>query len=145
MSTSCQDAASSNANPLARPWSRVHMDFSGPLNGVAYLILVNAHSTWPGITTLNRRTASTTIVFLQRILSQNGLPEVLVSDNGSQFTSSTFEDFCRQHNIQHFRSPPYHSQSNGPPESFVARFKGVLLKARGQEATDEIVQTFLFF
>ncbi|BHF67670.1 hypothetical protein SprV_0301069800 [Sparganum proliferum] len=75
---------------------------------------------------------------------QHGLPEVLVSDNGSQFTSSSFEDFCRQHNIQHLRSPPYQPQSNGQAERFVDTFKRALLKARGEGTTDEIVQAFLF-
>nr|VZI45520.1 unnamed protein product [Spirometra erinaceieuropaei] len=130
--------------PPERPWSRVHFDFAGPLNGVSYLILVDAYSKWPEIAPLNPATASSTIAFLRRIFSQHGLPEVLVSDNGSQFTSSSFEDFCRQHNIQHLRSPPYHPQSNGQAERFVDTFKRVLLKARGEGTTDEIVQAFLF-
>nr|VZH93017.1 unnamed protein product [Spirometra erinaceieuropaei] len=130
--------------PPERPWSRVHIDFAGPLNGVSYLILVDAYSKWPEIAPLNPATASATIAFLRRTFSQHGLPEVLVSDNGSQFTSSRFEDFCRQHNIQHLRSPPYHPQSNGQAERFVDTFKRALLKARGEETTDEIVQAFLF-
>nr|VZH93120.1 unnamed protein product [Spirometra erinaceieuropaei] len=130
--------------PPERPWSRVHIDFAGPLNGVSYLILVDAYSKWPKIAPLNPATASSTIAFLRRIFSQHGLPEVLVSDNGSQFTSSSFEDFCRQHNIQHLCSPPYHPQSNGQAERFVDTFKRALLKARGEGTTDEIVQAFLF-
>nr|VZI41216.1 unnamed protein product [Spirometra erinaceieuropaei] len=130
--------------PPERPWSRVHIDFAGPLNGVSYLILVDAYSKWPEIAPLNPATASSTIAFLRRIFSQHGLPEVLVSDNGSQFTSSSFEDFCRQHNVQHLRSPPYHPQSNGQGERFVDTFKRALLKARGEGTTDEIVQAFLF-
>nr|VZI35612.1 unnamed protein product [Spirometra erinaceieuropaei] len=118
--------------PSERPWSRVHIDFAGPLNG------------WPEIAPLNPATASAIFAFLRRIFSQHGLPEVLVSDNGSQFISSTFEDFCRQHNIQHLRSLPYHPQSNGQAERFVDTFKRALLKARGEGITDEIVQAFLF-
>ncbi|BHF67904.1 hypothetical protein SprV_0301093300 [Sparganum proliferum] len=130
--------------PSERPWSRVHIDFAGPLNGVSYLILVDAYSKWPGIAPLNPATASATIAFLRRIFSQHGLPEVLVSDNGSQFTSSTFEDSCRQHNLQHLRSPPYHPQSNCQAERFVDTFKRALVKARGEGTTDEIAQAFLF-
>ncbi|BHF70204.1 hypothetical protein SprV_0301325400 [Sparganum proliferum] len=131
-------------HPPERPWSRVHIDFAGPLNGVSYLILVDAYSKWPEMAPLNPATASATIAFLRRTFSQHGLPEVLVSDNGSQFTSSSFEDFCRQHNIQHLRSPPYHPQSNGQAERFVDTFKRALSKARGEGTTDEIVQALLF-
>ncbi|BHF69055.1 hypothetical protein SprV_0301209600 [Sparganum proliferum] len=86
--------------PPESPWSRAHIDFAGPLNIISYLILVDAYSKWPEIAPLNPATASATIAFLRRIFSKHGLPEVLVSFNGSQFTSSTFEDFCRHHNIQ---------------------------------------------
>ncbi|BHF71896.1 hypothetical protein SprV_0401495700 [Sparganum proliferum] len=130
--------------PPERPWSRVHIDFAGPLNGVSYLILVDDYSKWPEIAPLNPATASATMAFLRRIFSQHGLPEVLVSDNGTLLTSSTFEDFCRQHNIQHLRSPSYNPQSNGQAEHFVDTFKRALLKARGVGTTDEIVQAFLF-
>nr|VZI12977.1 unnamed protein product [Spirometra erinaceieuropaei] len=64
--------------PSERPWSRVHIDFAGPLNGVSYLILVDAYSKWSEIAPLNPATASVTIAFLRRIFSQHGLPEVLV-------------------------------------------------------------------
>ncbi|BHF74753.1 hypothetical protein SprV_0501784100 [Sparganum proliferum] len=130
--------------PSERPWLRVHIDFADPLNGVSYLVLVDAYAKWPEIAPLNPSTASATIAFPRRIFSQHGLPEVLVSGNGSQFTSSTFEDFCRQHNIQHLRSTPYHPQSNGQAERFVDTFKRALLKTRGEGTTDEIVQAFLF-
>ncbi|BHF72217.1 hypothetical protein SprV_0401528100 [Sparganum proliferum] len=115
-----------------RTWSRVHIDFAGPFNGVSYLILVDAYSKWPEIAPLNPATASATIAFLRRIFSQHGLPEDLVSDNDSQFISSSFEDFCHQHNIEHLRSPPYHPQSNGQAERFVDTFKRAFLKARGE-------------
>ncbi|BHF62748.1 hypothetical protein SprV_0200573400 [Sparganum proliferum] len=107
-------------------------------------MLVDAYSKWPEIAPLNPATASAAIAFLRRIFSQHGLPEVLVSDNSSQFTSSTSEDFCRQHNIQHLRSSPYHPQSNRQAERFVDTLKRTLWKARGEGTTDEIVQAFLF-
>nr|VZI26931.1 unnamed protein product [Spirometra erinaceieuropaei] len=131
--------------PPGRSWSRVHIDFAGPLNGVSYLILVDAYSKWPEIAPMNPTTASAAVASLRRIFSQHGLPEVLISDSGSQFTSSTFEGFCRQYNIQHLRSPPYHPQSNGQVERFVDTFKRALLKARGEGITDKIVQVFLFY
>nr|VZI36116.1 unnamed protein product [Spirometra erinaceieuropaei] len=99
--------------------------------------IAHSFAYWPGIDgdiddlvqRCSRSTASATIAFLRRIFGKHGLPEVLVSDNGSQFTSSTFEDFYRQHKIQHLRSPPYHPPSNGQAERFVDTFKGALLKA----------------
>ncbi|CAI2738846.1 unnamed protein product [Dicrocoelium dendriticum] len=130
-------------HPPAKPWSRVHIDYAGPIDGISYLVVVDAYSKWPEVVAVNPPTASATLTCLQRIFSQHGLPEVLVSDNGTQFTSSVFEDFCRRHCIEHLRSPPYHPQSNGQAERFVDTFKRALLKSRGEGTVDECLQAFL--
>ena len=31
------------------PWSRLHIDFAGPINGQHYLILVDAYNKWPEV------------------------------------------------------------------------------------------------
>ena len=124
-------------------WSRVHIDFAGPLNGNMYLIIVDAYSKWPEIIQMPTVTSSMTINALKRIFSQYGFPETLVSDNGTQFTSLKFEDFCKTHSITHLKSPPYHPQSNGQAERFVDTFKRALSKARGEGTTEEILQIFL--
>ncbi|KAK6028340.1 hypothetical protein OSTOST_05615 [Ostertagia ostertagi] len=50
-------------------------------------------------------------------LSTHGFPETLVSDNGSQFTSLEFTEFCKKNGITHIRSPPYHrTVGNGQVE-----------------------------
>ncbi|MGL5708694.1 MAG: RNase H-like domain-containing protein, partial [Aeromonas sp.] len=86
--------------PTQHPWTRLHIDFAGPINGVTYMVLVDAFSKWPEIVPFSSATSSSTISALRRIFSQHGLPEIIVSDNGSQFTSSQFDAFCRQHLIE---------------------------------------------
>lgn len=39
-------------------------------------------------------------------------PEVLISDNGTQFTSELFKKFLVEHKVRHFLVPAYHPQSN---------------------------------
>ena len=69
---------------LTKPWKRVYIDFAGPLRGHSYLILVDAHSKWPGVINMNSNTTSAaTIRELRKIFARFGLPEQLVSDNGS--------------------------------------------------------------
>ena len=126
------------------PWSRLHIDFAGPLDGLYYFVLVDAFSRWPEVVPLSHATSTSTISTLRRIFSVHGVPEVIVSDNGTQFTSSLFKDFCRALNIQHIHSPPYHPQSNGQAERFVDTFKRALLKSRGEGPMEEVLQTFLF-
>ena len=91
-----------------QPWSRIHIDFAGPVNGVTYLVLVDAFSKWPEVIPITPPSTSKTINILSQVFSQHGLPDTIVSDNGSQFTSSQFQDFCRKNAINHMFSPPYH-------------------------------------
>jgi len=36
----------------------------------------------------------------------HSLPEIVVTDNGSNFTSEDFEDFLKQNGINHIRTEP---------------------------------------
>ena len=52
-----------------------------------------------------------------------GIPEQLISDNGTQFTSHEFAEFAKQNGIKHILVAPYHPRSNGQPERFIQTFK----------------------
>jgi transposase InsO family protein len=47
-----------------------------------------------------------------RIFLVNGAPEVLVSDNGSQFVGKPFQELVRKYDVRHFKNSVYHPQSN---------------------------------
>ena len=126
-----------------KPWSRVHIDYAGPTNGLMYLVLVDAYSKWPEVIPMTSTSATQTVSALRRLFSQHGLPETIVSDNGTQFVSATFSEFCEANNIDHIRTPPYHPQSNGQAERFVDTFKRALVKAKGEVTTEEALQRFL--
>ena len=45
-----------------------------------------------------------------------GVPHRLISDNGTQFTSKKFENFCERHAIKHYQSSVYHPMTNSQVE-----------------------------
>ena len=47
------------------------------------------------------------------IICRFGIPRALVSDNGKQFDSAKFSDFCAELGIKNYYSSPAHPQSNG--------------------------------
>ncbi|XP_070385138.1 uncharacterized protein [Dermacentor albipictus] len=123
------------APPLGWPqtqerWSRVHVDFAGPIEGKMVLVVVDSHTKWIEAVPLNQATSTTTIDCLRDIFSHFGVPRTLVSDNGTQFTSQEFATFADRNNITHLRTAPYHPQSNGAAERAVRTIKDGLRKMR---------------
>ena len=41
-----------------KQWSRAHVDFAGPINGVTYLVLVDSHSKWSEVITMSSTSVS---------------------------------------------------------------------------------------
>ncbi|CAH8550749.1 unnamed protein product [Dicrocoelium dendriticum] len=86
-----------------KPWTRVHVDFAGPVNGNNVLVVVDSYSKWPEVFLMQNTTAGATVSKLRQLFSQFGYPETLVSDNGTQFTSACFSNFCKNCAINHIR------------------------------------------
>ena len=62
------------------------------------------------------------------MFATHDLPQAVVSDNGSAFTSSDFEEFMQMIGICHIRTAPYHPASNGSAEQAVQTLKEGLKK-----------------
>ena len=67
---------------------------------------------------------------LKAHFARHGIPEQLVTDNGSQFTSGDFLKFSRDWDFEHLTSSPHHSQGNDKAESAVEEAKKILRKCR---------------
>lgn len=104
----------------SKPWSRVHIDYAGPFLGHMFLIIVDAHSKWIEAHVMNTSTSAATIQKLRKTFSQFGIPEMVVSDNGTSFTSEQFKTFM-EHFIQISHYPTnYHGAI---PSRAIARAK----------------------
>ena len=127
-----------------RPWARIHVDYAGPIEGKMVLIMVDAHSKWLEALVVNSATSQATIEKLRSVFATHGLPEVLVSDNGSVFTSAEFDEFVRRNGIKHLTSAPYHPASNGLAERAVQTVKIALKKATTGTSLETRISRFLF-
>jgi transposase InsO family protein len=65
---------------------------------------------------------------MDRFFCDFGLPEVLELDNGSQFASAEFREYCKKINVAQTTSSPEFPQSNGLSERHIQTVKNVLLK-----------------
>ena len=122
----CQEQASTPAKEPLPPWvfpskpfERVHVDFAG-YNNRFFFLLVGVYSKWLEVFDMGRdSTTSRTVSCLGEVISRFGIPQIIVSDNRPQFTSSEFQSFCAQNGIQHKRSLSYHPAYNGQVEQMV--------------------------
>ncbi|CAG2226125.1 unnamed protein product [Mytilus edulis] len=107
----------------SNPWSWIHIDYAGPLYGKMFLVCVDAHSKYLDVHVVNSATSANTIEKLRTMFAIHGLPESIVSDNGTPFASQEFQDFVQRNGIKHIRSSPYQPSTNGLAERAVQTFK----------------------
>ena len=108
------------------PWQRIHIDYGGPFQKSMFLVVVDAHSKWPEVIPVSSTTSSSTIEVLRDLFARFGIPEQIVSDNGTQFVSEEFQAFVKSNGIRHITSAPYHPGTNGLAERAVQTFKQAL-------------------
>jgi hypothetical protein len=111
-------------------FSHIHADLVGPLpvsKGFTYLFTINDRtSRWPeAIPIAPTTTVDCANSLFQGWVSRFGVPAVITSDRGTQFTSSLWAALCSLLNIQHNQTA-YHPQSNGMVEHFHRRLKDAL-------------------
>ncbi|GFR26998.1 uncharacterized protein K02A2.6 [Trichonephila clavata] len=101
----CVDCARYKADPTkakvhyweypSMPWERIHIDFARPIFEHMFFLIIDAHSKWLEVYPMKTTTTKKTIECLPDSFARFGLPRVLVSDNGSQFTSYEFQRFMQ--------------------------------------------------
>ena len=126
-----------------KAWDRVHIDFAGPFMGHMFLILIDAYSKWLDVRIMKNITSLATINELRDIFSTFGPPSMVVSDNGSQFTSYEFGLFMKRNGINHVTCAPFHPRSNGLAERAVQTFKQGIKSMRKSDLKTQ-VSRFLF-
>lgn len=76
-------------------------------------------------------------------LQDLALPDMIVLDNGIQFMSSEFQNFCETFPVDHITIAPYHLRPNGQAENFVDTFKRASRKTDKESTGRAAPQRFL--
>lgn len=108
------------AHPFARLLSYI-IDLHPPSEDGHHCILVNACSftKYLMITPLKDQQAETLArAFMHDVICQDGLPQELISDRGTNYTSSRFAELCQLLGLQHHFATAFHHQSNCQVEHF---------------------------
>ena len=127
----CQKCQQSRPTPAPAPLGVAHKSMGTNTFGLcravprAYVlsVLVDAHSKWIEVMPVTTSSSTMTIENLRTVFATHGIPQKIVTDNGTQFTSKEFADFTRSNGIEHSCTAPYHPASNGLVERAVHTFK----------------------
>ena len=105
-------------DPTLTPWKIVYMDVIGPLprsrRGNKYIITCEDVCTkyLIAVPVRNATAHYITRVLLNDVILENGVPSIVVTDNGSQFTSHMFKKVCEEYHIKLNHVPFYTPQCN---------------------------------
>ena len=112
----------------SRPWQRVAADLFQWQNG-HYLVIIDYFSRYIEVCSLQGNTsAKLTITRFKAVFARFGCPEVLVTDNGPQFSCHEFAQFAREYDFTHVTSSPRYPRSNREAERAVRTVKSLLMK-----------------
>jgi len=116
-----------------KPFSRVHFDILGKLptctnTGNKYILVFKDYLTrYVELTPLsNRDTRTIAHALLNCIIKPHSTPEILVSDNAAEFTSSLLKEICDMWNIKKSEITVRHPSSNSICERENAKIENYL-------------------
>ena len=117
------------SDPLpSRVFESVSTDFFQHA-GRTYLVYVDRLSGWPTVVHCDGdATARTLVRHLREIFAATGVPCLLRSDGGPQYTAHHTRDFLRRWGVTHRPSTPQYPQSNGHAEAAVKLVKRLIQK-----------------
>ena len=111
------------------------------------LVITDHHTGWPIATAIPDKEATTVVNVIDKYLVLvHGYPEILLWDNGKEFTHDLLAYVCEEFNTeQHFTSP-YTPRSNGKTENFNKFLKDSIRKLchEDKKAWDQVLPQILF-
>ena len=107
-------------------WQKIDTDLF-QTNGRNYIVVMDYYSLWPEVYHLYRITSAVVIAVMKDIFIRHGIPEELVSDNGTQYKSRFFRKFITEWGIHHITSSPRYPQWNGLAKAAVKMAKAAKL------------------
>ena len=118
---------------IETPFSRIGMDIVGPLpkssSGHRYILVILDYATrYPEAIPLRSATGRTVAREMFLLFSRVGLPEEILTDQGSCFMSGVMKRLCQSLKVRQIKTSVYHPQTDGLVERFNQTLKHMLRK-----------------
>uniref|UniRef100_A0A3B3HIN5 Gypsy retrotransposon integrase-like protein 1 n=3 Tax=Oryzias latipes TaxID=8090 RepID=A0A3B3HIN5_ORYLA len=118
---------------IGTPFRRIAMDVVGPLekssSGYKYILVICDYATrFPEAFPLRSIKTPKIISALVQLFSRVGVPDEIITDQATNFTSGTMKQLQKELGIKGIRTTPYHPQTDGLVERFNQTLKQMLRK-----------------
>nr|CAH67683.1 H0510A06.8 [Oryza sativa] len=145
-----QPAQALQTIPLSWPFAVWGLDILGPFRrapgGFEYLyVAIDKFTKWPEAYPVIKIDKHSALKFIRGITARFGVTNRIITDNGTQFTSELFGDYCEEMGIKLCFASPAHPRSNGQVERANAEIlKGLktktfnILKKHGDSWIEEL-------
>ena len=124
----CRDELQPHEMP-SHLWSKVGADLF-ELGQQNFLILVDYWSSYFKVQEVKQITSTTVITTCKVQFARHGIPDVLITDNRTQFSSSVFVKFAEAWKFEQKISSLHHRQSSRKAENAIKICKNLLKKAQ---------------
>lgn len=100
------------------PWIVVAADIIGPLprsktQHQYILVIQDLFTKWIECAPLRSANCKKiSELFRELVINRWGVPQVILTDNGTEFVNSIIQSLAEEFNIVHSTTPPYHPQAN---------------------------------
>ena len=126
---------------IDEPFRRIAMDIVGPLPksraGHRYILVICDYATrYPEAVALRSIDAEHVAEELMKVFARVGIPQEVLTDQGSNFTSQLLSEVYRLLQVQPIRTSPYHPQTDSLVERFNQTLKAMLRRAATEEGRD---------
>ena len=111
------------------PWAKIATDLFS-WNNDNYLVIVDYLSRFFEMEKLGSISSKAVITKMKRVFATHGIPQQVISDNGTQYTSQEFQSFAEDYGFIHTTISAKHPQSNGLAEKTVGIAKDLLQKCK---------------
>ncbi|KAK9700375.1 Integrase core domain [Popillia japonica] len=146
-----QAAAPLRPHAPKQPFEVLSVDLIGPLTESRSanrfgIVAMDIHSRWTEAQAARSTSAEVIIRFLDTIFQRFGYPMAILTDNGPQFTSVTWDAALRRWQCLHWTTPIYHPRANPVERRNQELKKGLRLQLEGKtpERWDEKLSQVLF-
>ena len=126
---------------METPFQRIAMDIVGPLprssSGKRFILVICDYATlYPEAIALRNTDANTVAEELVKFFARVGVPNEILTDQGTNFTSQLLTKVYRLLYVKPIRTTPYHPQTDGLVERFNHTLKAMLRKTANKEGKD---------